>query len=158
MIKEHPFFEEEGLVSRGFELTNFNLDLIEGGWLRICADWDSKKDNTWKFKYPKFDGCWIMLGGQNDIEVRFYFPEFGKYNDAEEGEGKIMIPKASFSLGLYIPQDENENRVKNSYEYKYHQNTKYGVAVYFAPKDFESGNSTPLWDMGEDGKLHQIQK
>ena len=133
-MKIEPFFEfntypaaENLLSAHGLELTALDADLTKENWIRVYATWAAKKDE-YKFKYPVLYGS---SSGYSDSAVNLAFPQL-KYRYRHKQFSR-MTP-LQLSVGI---QDIMEQQLK--YSYRFFENLKYGVLVWFAPENWNNG-------------------
>jgi hypothetical protein len=150
ILKKHkirPFAEVNSIPTKKFfdkikfKFTNYKILLNEEGWLMICLSWDSDwKDNNWRFKYPS-DGGWGF--GGLEIYAKINFPEVKFRYKWENDDGSYTMNTTEFSIeagfefeteGDAYEADGTPKRFR--YVYKYSQNTKYGICLYFAPENW----------------------
>jgi hypothetical protein len=145
----HPFFEWDAdskdimETQMGFVITHFSMRLTKENWLIVSAGWklNDEKDRGYMIKYPVYNGRGF---GSDDVHANFFFPEIEAdedalrfdYSDIERrynGFGKV-----GFTIGIEVEEKDFEKYKWPvlGYDYAYSENTKYGVAVYFSPKDF----------------------
>jgi hypothetical protein len=144
-----PFFKwnvwsKDIMDSMGFEITRMVFSLTKEKWLTLSLDW-TMPNEEYKVKYAKLVGTAYELGGGNDaVVVSLFFSEIeadpeayrADYNDTERnynGFGKVC-----FDAGIEIEENEAKKHEYPTldYEYAYFVNTKYGVVIYFKPRDF----------------------
>ena len=106
----------------GFRLQDATLREMRNGWLEVVVNWTSEKD-SYLFKYCRNDGKMFTddatsqsLGFVN-LSKRF---------------------KCELEIGIQLDNVKSKGRIK--YDVEYFQNLKYGVAVYFSPKGWESNS------------------
>lgn len=132
-------YENEFLENAGFKITQLDLDLTGDGWLRLHAKWTATEE--WKTKYPVVESSMFSLHANR---VEFGFNPYGK-----DAAGFCL---AQFSLGI-----ENESDL--NWFFKFTENIKYGVNVYFAPKNWNQGPDTPITSFNlEKDKEMKIHK
>lgn len=140
MIKpyiEIPFLSDEQAKDLcGFELTYFCASKNDCDLLCIQADWRG----SWETKYPKFDGTSHSSWG--DEKVRFKFQDapiiIGDDGELIKEKSKETDLETHFGLEIgFYEEDEDKQGGFLDINYLFHQNTKYGVVVYFAPKGWK---------------------
>lgn len=146
MSKILPFaefgaFSEEKLEQLGFHFTALHLDKTKDGWLRLYCTWNSDQEKMLcRDKYPTLE-CTSFE--HSACSKNFSFPI--EVEDKEyDYKGKVEI-----TLGIY-QEDENKSI---DYSPKFHENLKYGVLVWFAPKTWNNGEGDEelfRWESNED--------
>lgn len=157
----HPLIDISGvskdaLDAIGFRITNVYLAKITDGWLRLSVDWAAKTDE-WKVKYPTDSGSGSSSGGGSESEyVHLEFPEVAAPFIPLATEGPLLDGlrdnKATLDIGIYIKTGRRLNPPRLGYRYRFHDNTKYGVCVYFAPIGWDSGRDKTLYSWRERRK------
>lgn len=155
--KIHPIaaadsLSEDALNALGFHFTSIYLDRNKAGWLRLCVDWASTGPDEYRFKYP-VRGCTRSSHGigRQSSSVELTFPDVpAPYHTVNEN--RPMDPDhygdahvATIEVGIEIRTGYRKNPPSLGYSYTYHDCTKYGVAVYFAPDGWEGDQSTSLF-------------
>lgn len=148
ILKQHkirPFVELNPIPTKKFfdkikfKLTNYKVFSNDEGWLMICLDWRSDwKDNVWRFKYPSDGGC--CYGGIEHYAV-IEFREVKFRYKWENADGSYNFQTTHFSIDVGF-EFENEDAAYEKdgtpkrfpYEWRFTDNTKYGVCMYFAPR------------------------
>ena len=126
-----PFIEpNEFLETLGFEITTLDLDETSDGWLRVHARWDLKDSAA--VKYPHL-GCQTSCWDQKYVELTF--PELGKEKDEEF---HYETDLARLEVGIETPGE------KLDWSFKFKENIKYGVNLYFAPPNWNCGPDKPI--------------
>lgn len=115
-MKIYIEYDEDVAKDYGFELTQKSAVVLANGMIEVCLDWTSTKDQT-KFKYPS-----LSHYGYNSNSVD-YAIEFNNvtYKDEE------LDFTSTFNISIGLVCDK-------AFEPLFHQNTKYGCLVYFAPE------------------------
>ena len=162
-MKFHPIAQPTGLSqdaldALGFHFTSIHLDKNAAGWLRLCVGWTAEGDHRYRFKYP-VRGCTISSrgnGGESSL-VELEFPEvLAPYHIVNESspmekDSHGDANTASIEVGIEIRTGRLRNPPKLGHSYTYHDNTKYGVAVYFAPDNWEGRKDTQLFSWRKRG-------
>lgn len=123
---------------RNFYITEFKLVETSEGWLRLDIEWNSdsfkeenKKIKFISFKYVSEEGTSSSSNGEERIFFRF--SELNIKN-------KYGCLNTHFDAGIYVDNETiDENIWFSNYKYKYFENLKYGVSLYFSPKEFGTG-------------------
>jgi hypothetical protein len=169
----HPFFEWDAdskeIMEKdmGFVITHFSMQITKENWLIVNASWklNDEKDRGYLIKYPRFNGHSSTYGGGTDeVAVNFFFPEIEADEEAlrfdyDEKERRYNgFGKVGFSIGIEVEEEEFKKYKWPvlGYEYAYSQNAKYGVSVYFNPRDFGEIERT-LVEYDEDDLLENTE-
>ena len=125
---------------RKFKITNLDLDLTKEGWLRIWMRWNSSSEDSYVFKYVTED-CRIWMFNENRIYLKF------------------NVPKTVDMFGDVIEVGIRQDVCKKlDFDYKFLENLKYGVRLWFAPKSFNDGVSDKLiYSYDKEKEKHGIQ-
>jgi hypothetical protein len=129
------------------------------------VNWTAKVD-SYKFKYPIFEGNSSSFSwGHEARDIRFFFPDIEAdeealrfdYADVERrynGFGKL-----GFSVGIenVAPKISPKNPITLGYRHAYHENLKYGIAVYFSPNNFGETEKV-LYEYRDEEYWDEIQK
>lgn len=150
ILKKHkirPFVELNSSPTKKFfdkikfEITNYKIYVNDEGWLLFCLEWKSNwKDNEWRFKYPTDGGCGF---GGGEIYAKILFPEVKFRYKWENVDGSYEMNTTEFSIDAGF-EFENEDAAYEAdgtpkrfpYEWRYTDNTGFGVCLYFAPRDW----------------------
>ena len=108
-----------------FKITSLHADITKENWIRIYVRWRAKKEE-YKFKYIKLGGT-LHAGYYKEMELDF--PIEYKWKRTNDYKSNLSI-----SIGL---QDTNENDL--DYSPRFFENLKYGVLVWFSPKNWNDG-------------------
>ena len=140
-----PFAEvcslsKETLENLGFKFTSLHLDKTKEGWLRLYCHWQSGEKMEGRDKYPTLE---MTTSESYACSQSFSFPiEF----EDKEFDWKL---KTEIILGIEL---ENQNEFID-YTPKFHENLKYGVLVWFAPKNWNDGEGDEeLFKWDEENK------
>ena len=118
----------------GFRVRDIQLQSLKDGWLCVSLNWTSDKDTT-LFKYCYSAGT-MFTDDATSQEVNFTYLS--------------KRFKASLDIGIQTVDPEEDIQ----YSVKYFQNTKYGIAVYFAPKNAHQVKETiEQYDFDDKGIL-----
>jgi hypothetical protein len=146
-LQIHPFVETELPI----KISNFEVYLTSNGLISIVVEWNSDSELV-NFKYPVYDGHSFGCG---ETAVHFKFAKsipwyseiwyiLGK--EIYYKLGRLYSPFYAY-LKFLVPYDYKYVRVldigiqdkEDKHSYLYCQNLGWGVIVYFAPKDWNSG-------------------
>lgn len=154
----HPF-AEVGVYSKyplenrlGFHFTALHLDRTKEGWLRLYCTWSQNNEKAkGRTKYAMFDGSGGICGVTSEVMLCF--------NSIKSTSRKMSFGKekgenwpASITLGIQLcdAKGQYNGSEKNlGYSYKFFENLKYGVLVWFAPEGWNNAErDVPLfqWD------------
>lgn len=162
-MKFHPIaaadtLSQDALDALGFHFTYIHLDKNSAGWLRLSVGWTAEGNHRYRFKYPD-RGCTGSSSGwgRQSSYVELTFPEVpAPYHMVDKDRPMDPYPAgdrhvATIEVGIQIRTGHLRNPPRLGYDYTYHDCTKYGVAVYFAPDGWESGKDTPLFSWRKRG-------
>jgi hypothetical protein len=126
------FLETNFEENHNCEINEIKVRKHSNGWISVYAAWQEKGKETkdfHKFKYPKLAS---KNFGYEDTSCTFEFPET-----------KDPSGEATLTIGLQLKNPEEENG-RIGYDPVFHENNKYGVTVWFAPKNWEDWNNCTL--------------
>lgn len=132
MTKIHPFAEicplsRKTLKQLGFKFTSLHLDKTKDGWLRLYCRWESNgKKMQSRDKFP------ILAATSFEsyaCSMSFSFPV--------EFKNKKFDYNLKTEIQLGIELEDQTQFI--DYTPKFHENLKYGVLVWFAPKNWNNG-------------------
>lgn len=112
---------EQKMLNDKFDITQYSCGKLKNGFVFVSIDWKAE-NNSHQYKYCT-RGCISYTGDQVIYELDFH-------ETAIKIERCEWPQHASLEVGLY--QDNIE------YTPLFHQNTKYGAIVYFAPSGWDS--------------------
>lgn len=109
----------------GFKVTDVTLTKLKGGWLAVTVNWDSNDGEHYKIKYGVNGGASY---GYSDKAIVIDFPQL-KYRFRTKTNS--FTTTSQINIGI-----QTINGHALNYEPKFFENLKYGVTVYFAPKNW----------------------
>ena len=123
----------------GFRITDCSLVKMANGWYCVFVNWTSDKD-TYLFKTCKSNG---RMGSQDAASFDLSFCNLSNRF------------KSSIEIGI---ETVNGRRLGN--EATYFQNYKYGVGVFFAPRDWDQKirNVIQEYMIKENGEIVEMTK
>lgn len=144
----HPICEILGpssikaLNAISFHFTAIDLDRTKDNWLRLYVTWTAADKESYRVKYSCTDGSGSGHGGGRESqEVYLEFPEVSAPYGPEEHAKKYC---AHINLGIMIKTGCTLNPPRLGYVYRFKQNIKYGVLVWFSPSNWNSGERDKL--------------
>lgn len=162
-FKIHPIaapdaLSKDALDSLGFHFTSLHLDKNEAGWLCLRVNWTAEGDHRYRFKCPE-RGCVGSSsgGGRQSSFVELTFPEVpAPYHMVNKDRPMDPYPAgdahvATIEVGIQIRTGRLKNPPRLGFDYTYHDCTKYGVAVYFAPRGWEGEKDENLFSWRKRG-------
>ena len=135
LLQQHKAFEKRFKIKFDEPVAKVHTN----GFISVEVNWSSKKDceDFSRFKYPKLDHT--VSGGSvidkkkryiNISSASFCFPELGE----EIFENNQLCDWFEICLVEEVEQ--------NDFRYTFFELTKYGVIVWFAPRNWEDWDNT----------------
>jgi len=124
-----------------FKITDVKATEYQNGWIGVCVEWNSTHHcrmvrlGLTSFAYSKTSFTLVFTDPEAEHTV--------VYDDGGTGSSVLGI-----EVGLFMSDD---NRLpideKITHEPKFFENLKYGVLVYFAPKDFFDTEGKTIFEL-----------
>jgi len=136
-----PSTSKRGLDEIGFHITRYSLRATTKGLLYVSVSWDAQDGHAHKVKYPSFGGSGSIGGRGSQVEYLILeFPEVSSPFYFPPHSGQFCFQpnhyteanKATIEVGIYT----KTRGARLAYTYLFHDNTKYGACVWFAPDDW----------------------
>lgn len=160
-IAEITSLSDRALAAIGFRFMEVSLSRTEENWLVLQVDWEvSDPAARWKTKYTNDGGTGSSSGGGSQtsyVELEFphvpapyYSPGSTLFSSADYAEQH----KASIEVGIGIRTGRQLNPTRLGYRYQFHDQTKWGVVVWYSPDGWASETYKPLFTWrGRRGKM-----
>jgi hypothetical protein len=155
MTQIKPFIELSSFLAaqnlykkRGFEITRSSMRKLKNGFIEVVVEWAGD------LKYATSGGK--MYSG-NSVSQTVEFPVKFRFTTSR-GKKTRMSTNLSFDVGLQTVTKKGEySEVRLDYSPLFFQNLKYGVAVYFGPKGWDSIKER-IADWSKDGNENLITR
>lgn len=146
-IELSPFTAAQNLYKKHkFEIDRISMRRLKNGFIEVIVEWGGD------LKYVTDGG---KMFSSNSVSQTLEFSHKFRYTSRRpdiHGKKSRHTTTLSFDVGLQtVTKKGNYSRARLNYRPLFFQNLKYGVAVYFGPKNWEQIKEH-LHDWSKDGK------